>query len=56
MWCEGLKAQEEAGDAETLTPLPGSPRLEGGAVPTTCQVRQSKSSSGAIRQLRGQES
>lgn len=22
MWCEGLKAQEEAGDAETLTPLP----------------------------------
>ena len=22
MWCEGLEAQEEAGDAETLTPLP----------------------------------
>lgn len=22
MWCEGLEAQEEAGDAETLMPLP----------------------------------
>lgn len=42
----------------TLTPLPPVPlRLEEGAVPTTCQVRQSKSlGSGAHASWRGQES
>ena len=55
MWCERLEVQEEARDAETLTPLPSGSLCVLRGCPYNLTSEANKSSSGDTPQSRGQE-